>query len=133
MAVVRVVAGVILDGRRVLVSRRPEGTHLGGLWEFPGGKVEPGETDAQALIRELHEELGISVRVGEVLEIVQHAYAERAVELVFHRCEIVSGVPRAVEVAEVAWTDVGALDAERFPEADRPLLARLASLVPPGS
>ena len=121
----RVVAAVIVREGRVLVTRRPEGTHLGGKWEFPGGKVEAGEDDAAALRRELREETGVEVRVGALLERVLHDYPDKHVELLFHRCDIVEGEPEPIEVAEVAWADAATLRTFDFPPADASLIERL--------
>ncbi len=81
-----IVAGILSRGGALLITRRPEGAHLGGLWEFPGGKVEPGETDEQALVRELEEEVGVRVEVGEALHVVTHDYGDRLVRITFYIC-----------------------------------------------
>ncbi len=121
----RVVAAVIQAGGQVLLSRRPRGTHLGGLWEFPGGKVEAGESDAQALARELREEIDVEVEVGPLLHRTRHAYPDRIVDLAFYACTLRAGVPRAREVAEVAWHPLSALRHLGLPPADAPLVDRL--------
>jgi 8-oxo-dGTP diphosphatase len=120
------VAAVIVRDGRVLVSRRPAGTALGGLWEFPGGKIEAGETDRAALARELREELGIDVRPGPLWGILRHRYPEREVVLRFRFAEIASGEPRPLEVDEVRWVAAADLPELAFPPADRPLVADLA-------
>ena len=112
------------DGR-VLVSRRPAGAHLGGLWEFPGGKLEPGEDEESALVRELREELGIEVRPGASCGILRHRYPEREVVLRFRFAEIVAGEPRPLEVDEVRWATPDELGKLHFPEADRPVVTAL--------
>ena len=117
----------MIRGERVLITRRPAGTHLEGLWEFPGGKIEPGETPAQAIARELDEELEIVVRVGPRWGVLLHRYREKAVRLHFHFAELVSGEPRPVGVSEVRWVDRHEIESFSFPEADRPLVAALAS------
>ena len=99
--------------------------HLGGLWEFPGGKIEPGETPEAALVRELHEELGIDVRVGRLWGILVHRDTERAVRLRFLFAEILNGEPHPIEVDEVRWAGAADLGELEFPEADRPLVAAL--------
>lgn len=124
-APVRVVAAIVVREGRVLVTRRPRGTHLEGLWEFPGGKVEPGETDAAALARELREEIDVTVSVGALFERVVHAYPEKTVELLFYRCVLEAGTPRPVEVAEVRWAGADDLEPAGFPPADAHLLDRL--------
>lgn len=128
---VRVVAGVWLHEARVLVTQRKIGTHLEGLWEFPGGKVEPGESDAAALTRELMEEIGASVSVGEALNQVSFDYPEKTVEIAFY---LVTGDPRqirALDVAAMEWRSAHELDARDFPPADVEVLnvirARIAA------
>ncbi len=98
-----VTAGVLIRNGRVLVARRKAGSHLAGFWEFPGGKLEPGESPEECLARELREELGVSVRVGRILEAIYHRYPEKSVLLLFYACELTDGEPRALDVAEVAW------------------------------
>ncbi len=125
MPVVLVAAGVIQEAGRVLVSKRLAGTHLAGLWEFPGGKVEDGEAPEAALVRELREELGIEVRVDSVMDVVFHAYPEKSVLLIFYRCTRLAGEPRDLEVAGHRWVPLADLRDEEFPPADVRLLARL--------
>jgi 8-oxo-dGTP diphosphatase len=108
-----VVAALVRDGARVLVSRRRADQPMPLLWEFPGGKVEPGEDPVVALAREVREELGCGVRVGRIHEVVFHAYEAFDLVMLVYACEIVEGAPRAVEVAEVAW-----VEAARLPELD---------------
>ncbi|MBN1824832.1 MAG: (deoxy)nucleoside triphosphate pyrophosphohydrolase [Candidatus Eisenbacteria bacterium] len=121
----RVVAGVAFRGGRILVTRRPPGAPYAGLWEFPGGKVEPGESDREALVREFREELEIEPRVGEEIATGRHEYPEKTVELHFYRVDALSGDPRPTGVAEIRWIDPerpGNLD---FLAGDRELLDRL--------
>jgi mutator protein MutT len=116
-----VVAAVVCRDGTYLVTRRLEGTHLAGLWEFPGGKCGAGETLEEALRRELREELGVDVDVGERMLTTTHAYGSRVVELHFFRCELAAApVPRLGQ--ELRWTPRGELARLRFPEADAELL-----------
>jgi 8-oxo-dGTP diphosphatase len=128
-----VAAGVVIEKGRVLLSRRKSGTHLAGSWEFPGGKAEPGEDPRAALRRELEEELGIVVRVGEIVDVTFHPYpdADKAVLLLFFRAEreADSPEPRAIDVAEFEWAGAGALDPARFPPADVAILAKVRTLL----
>jgi mutator protein MutT len=110
-----------------LITRRQKGTHLEGLWEFPGGKLEPGETPEACLGRELAEEVDIEVAVGELVEEVVHVYPEKTVRLLFFRCDWVAREPRPVGCAEVAWVGADGLDRYEFPAADARLLGRLRS------
>lgn len=129
MRTVIVAAGILIEGGKVLLSRRKQGTHLAGLWEFPGGKAEPGEDPRVALRRELVEELGITTLVGEILDVTFHRYdeADKAVLLLFFEVEreASSPEPRAIDVAEVAWRDGESLDPSTFPPADIAVLAKV--------
>lgn len=118
-------AAVIERGGRILIARRPPGTHLAGLWEFPGGKLQPGETLEQALEREIDEELGARAHVGALLDTVEWAYPDKRVKLHFFRC-VVSGEPRPLEGQEIAWVSREELAAYPFPPADAAVIARLA-------
>jgi 8-oxo-dGTP diphosphatase len=122
-APIRVAAAVIEDGGRVLLARRPDGAHQGGLWEFPGGKVEPGEAIGEALRRELAEELGIEVLAHRPLIRVRHAYADREVVLDVHRVNAYRGRPAGLEGQPLAWVDPTELDRYAMPAADRPIVA----------
>ena len=125
---ITVVAGLILREGRFLVARRPADDPLGPVWEFPGGKVEPGETHAAALARELDEELGIAVAVGEEVERLTHAYPHLTVHLHFLRCELRAGTPVGREGQDTAWMAPARMPAEPFPAADARLIARLPEL-----
>jgi mutator protein MutT len=123
--VTRVVAAVIERDGKLLITRRREGGPLGGLWEFPGGKPDPGESDADALRRELREELDAAIRVGEPLETVEWSYPDMRVELHFFRCTL-EGSVRALEGQQMAWVAPGDLPGYEFPPADAALVARLS-------
>ena len=120
-----VVAAVIECDDRFLVTLRPAGTHLEGHWEFPGGKCLPTETHAEALRRELYEELDIVGHVGECLLSVTHRYPERTVELHFYRCGF-EGDPKPMLGQPVQWVDRARLAELPFPEADAELITRLS-------
>ena len=128
-----VAAGVVVERGKVLLSRRKKGTHLSGLWEFPGGKVEPGEDPRAALRRELEEELGILTTVGEIADVTFHRYddAGKAVLLLFFHAtrEEGSPEPQPIDVAEVKWADASALDPALFPPADVPILTKVRALL----
>jgi 8-oxo-dGTP diphosphatase len=121
---IEVVAAVMERDGRILITRRPRGAHLEGLWEFPGGKPHPGETDAEALSREIAEELGVAVTVGPAIDTVEWTYVDKRVRLTFYRCTL-EGEPRALEGQELAWVAVADLRGYAFPAADSQLLARL--------
>lgn len=120
-----VVAAVIERDGAFLLTRRLAGTHLEGMWEFPGGKVHHSETHAEALRRELHEELDIAATVGALVHQVTHAYPEKTVELHFYRCTF-EGEPKPMMGQVMRWVPRDELAALRFPEADRDLIANLA-------
>ena len=121
-----VVAALIRREGEVLVSRRRPDQSMPLLWEFPGGKVETGEDPRQALEREVREELGCAVSVGRIHEVVFHAYPDFDLCMLVYPCEIVEGLPRPVEVAEVAWVEVARLPSLDLLPADYPLARALA-------
>jgi len=120
-----VTAAVVERSGTYLVTRRLRGTHLEGLWEFPGGKCEDGETQERCLVRELREELGCDAVVGAKLLEVAHEYPERTVELHFFRCEL-TGQPQPLLGQEIRWVDRTDLRALEFPPADEELIQMLA-------
>jgi 8-oxo-dGTP diphosphatase len=124
--VVEVVAALIQDDRgRYLITRRRGGSHLAGMWEFPGGKREPGESLEEALRRELIEELSATFSVGEKVETVRWQYPERTVVLHFYRCRFESGTIEPLEQQAMEWVEPARLAELEFPPADRELIARL--------
>ena len=126
MALVTVAVGILIDGAgRVLVTRRAPDAHQGGLWEFPGGKVEADETLLEALTRELREELGVSVEAAEALMVLEHDYGDKQVRLDVHRVTRWSGEPRGLEGQPLAWQPPAQLRHWTFPAANRPILERL--------
>ncbi|MEX2499439.1 MAG: Nudix family hydrolase [Wenzhouxiangellaceae bacterium] len=119
---IEVAAAVLRDGEgRVLVSRRLAGRHLAGMWEFPGGKIEPGESPEAALKRELEEELGIDAGPSRPLVAVRHQYPEKNVRLWLYEVHSFSGSPHGVEGQEIRWATPQELAALEMPAADRPL------------
>jgi 8-oxo-dGTP diphosphatase len=122
---INVVAAVIERDGLILIARRPAALHLGGLWEFPGGKQKAGESAETALAREIREELGAGVTVGPLLERVDWTYPEKRVRLSFFRCGI-DGEPRALEGQELAWVRPADLGRYEFPPAAATLLDRLS-------
>jgi mutator protein MutT len=124
---VEVSAALIFRDGRLLVTQRKTGSHLGGLWEFPGGKREPGETFEECLVREIREELGIEISVGNLLEEIFHDYPEKTVHLKFFACKISSGEPQPLDCAACKWIAQSELDDHEFPAADARLLQKLKS------
>ena len=125
--VIDVAAGLIFRRGQLLISQRRPGDHLGGLWEFPGGKLEPGESFEHGLVRELREELGIEVSVGEKIAEITHGYPEKTVRLVFLKCELLSGEPQPIHCHALAWVVADQLLDYEFPAADAQLIQRLRS------
>lgn len=123
---IRVVAAVIRRGDAILITRRPDRDGRRGQWEFPGGKVEPGEAEPEALRREIREELGCAIEVGALLLRHGHRYPELEVELAFYAGALPGGAaPEPIGVAEIAWAPVGTLASYDFLEADRAVLGEL--------
>jgi mutator protein MutT len=121
---ITVVAAVIERDERFLVTRRPTGVHLEGLWEFPGGKIDPDESHHAALKRELREELDADIEVGELTFATTHAYPDRDVALYFYRCRLL-GSPRPLLGQEMRWVGRPELPLLGFPPADAQLIERL--------
>jgi 8-oxo-dGTP diphosphatase len=124
---IRVVAALIRKGGLVLLTQRKPGRHLGLSWEFPGGKVESGETDEMALKRELREELDVGVVVGTRCFETRHTYGAREMHLLVYRCRIVEGEPRAVDVNAVEWVPEKDIAGRQFLPADLPLVHGIAN------
>jgi 8-oxo-dGTP diphosphatase len=127
-APVVVAAAVIIREGRVLLTRRAEGQHLAGLWEFPGGKLEQGESPEEALARECREECGIEIAVSEILEVTHHRYPEKEVLLLFYRCELRSGEVKHLQVADHAWVAPADLRDYPLPPADEGVVSRIQAL-----
>lgn len=120
-----VTAAVIEENGRFLVTRRQAGVHLAGMWEFPGGKIDAHETHAEALRREIREELDADVAVGDLVLATTHAYPEQTVTLYFYRCRLL-GAPRAMLGQEMRWVDRDELQTLGFPPADEELIELLS-------
>jgi 8-oxo-dGTP diphosphatase len=126
---IRVVAAVVRRGESLLVTRRPDRAEAPGQWEFPGGKVEPGEAEPDAVRREIAEELGCDLTVGRLLLRHTHRYPDRDVDLAFYAATLPEGAePRPVGVAEIAWAAPGTLAGYDFLEADRAVLPEIERL-----
>ena len=120
-----VVAALIWDKNRFLACQRPAHKARGLLWEFVGGKVEPGETREQALIRECREELAVTVAVGDVFMEVDHVYPDLTVHLTLFHAAIAEGVPQKIEHNDLRWITVEEIDQYHFCPADEEILRRL--------
>jgi 8-oxo-dGTP diphosphatase len=122
-----VTAAIILEQGRVLLTQRPDDGRHAGFWEFPGGKIDPGESPEQALAREIEEELGVSVTVGRIYEVVYFRYKWGPVLILAYLCRITCGVIRNLEVAAHRWVEPAELSTFRILPADLPILKRLST------
>ncbi len=126
---IEVVAAIILseDKTAILISKRPEHLHKGGYWEFPGGKVDAGESQIQALCRELAEELNIAVvqNVCEAYQSLKYDYPEKSVHLHFYKVYRFDNAVDALEGQQWAWVPIAELESYQFPEANEPIVSRL--------
>jgi mutator protein MutT len=125
MKAIEVAAGLVFRDSKLLITLRRPTDHLGGLWEFPGGKREPDESFENCLKRELLEELGMEVSVHEQIESIVHSYPEKTVLLNFYRCQWVNNEPQPIGCAALAWIRRDELDNYEFPAADARLLEKL--------
>jgi 8-oxo-dGTP diphosphatase len=132
MRTVHVVAAALIDtDNRILVARRPEGRSLAGLWEFPGGKIEPGETPEAALVREIDEELGVTIAPDALTPVtfVSHGYPDFHLLMLLYLCRDWRGTPIGRQGQPLRWEAAAALDALPMPPADVPLVAVLRDLL----
>jgi 8-oxo-dGTP diphosphatase len=125
---IRVVGAMIEQGGRYLITQRSPTATLPLLWEFPGGRVEPGETDQAALARELREEMDIGVEVGDRAIHVEHAYESYDIDFCVYRCRLVSGPVKNLRVHAHRWVLPEELDQYEFPPADEKSIAKLLGL-----
>jgi 8-oxo-dGTP diphosphatase len=123
-----VTAAIWVENGRVLVARRPPGVSQAGLWEFPGGKVRPGETPEQCLQREIREELGVEIAVGDFFAESIYAYGTKTIRLLAYRVSLISGAPALNDHSELAWAALADLGGYRFCPADVPLVQKLQNI-----
>lgn len=121
------VAVIYNDQGQILIDKRPQSGLLGGLWEFPGGKIEPEETVKDCIKREIKEELDIEIEVGEELMIIDHAYTHFKVKLYVHRCYYLSGQPKPIACDEIRWVTVEEIGQFAFPKANKVIIEALQS------
>lgn len=127
--IITVVAGLIREGDRILICQRPAGKARGLLWEFPGGKVEAGESKEAALIRECREELGVTLEVGKVYAELTYEYPDVTVRLTLFEARIAEGVPRRIEHADVKWIKPEEITEYPFCPADKEICGKISKSV----
>lgn len=119
----RIGVAVIRDREgNILIDRRKPVGEMAGLWEFPGGKIEPAETVQECIEREIKEELGIEIAVGDLLIEIEHTYNTFQVTLFVHNCQYISGTPQPIECDEILWVDVSQLNKYQFPQANNQII-----------
>ncbi|HBE20705.1 MAG TPA: 8-oxo-dGTP diphosphatase MutT [Cyanobacteria bacterium UBA11149] len=118
------------DQRQILIDRRRAEGLLGGLWEFPGGKIEAGETVEACIKREIKEELAIDIEVGDFLITIDRDYSHFSVRLIVHHCRHLAGVPQTVECDEIRWVTLDEIEDFSFPEANSQIIAALRQIYP---
>jgi mutator protein MutT len=120
--------GIIWDRHKLLIDRRLPTGNLPGVWEFPGGKLEPGESAKDCIAREILEELELKVAVGEELMIINHSYPKFDIQLIVHHCQYLGGIPQLLACDEVRWVTVAELSGYEIPAANTAIVDRLQSL-----
>ncbi len=128
--IVKVAAAILEKEGKFLITRRHRHSHLGHLWEFPGGKLEVGETPQDCIIRECKEEIGLEIRPLHLYREVEHCYPEVSVHLYFFICQIISGKAKALDCAGIAWASPEELKNYEFPDADLQLIEDLSRKTP---
>jgi mutator protein MutT len=124
---INVTAGLIIQEGNILIAKRPQGYHLAGLWEFPGGKQEPDESLAECLEREIKEELDIEIRAERLFMTVRHEYEKKIVSLHVFECTHLNGNPRGLEGQEIKWVKPSELRHYEFPPPDQEVIGLLMS------
>ncbi len=124
---IEVTAAIIKHEGKILITERPEGTHLEGLWEFPGGKKENNENLEECVTREIREELGIQINPDKLLLSVTHEYESKIVELYAFLCSLVNGSPAPLEGQKMRWVDPEELSLYQFPPPDQKIIEILSN------
>lgn len=122
-------AAIIHRDDKILISQRLEGSHLEFLWEFPGGKVEDGESPEECIVREIMEELCIKIEVSDIFDVVFHKYDEKTILLLVYDCDYVSGDPKAIECNSFNWVTIDELGSYKFTYADEKVVKKLTGYV----
>jgi len=124
---IKVTAAILAREGKILIAQRKPGEYLAARWEFPGGKLEAGESATDCLVRELREELGIEAEIGELVSVAKHDYPHILIELMVYKARHLSGRARAIDHAAIKWLEPGELAGYEFLEADKPIVQRLIS------
>jgi mutator protein MutT len=122
------VAVISNEAGEILIDKRKMSGAMGGLWEFPGGKIEAGETIVDCIVREIREELAIEISVGDRLLTIEHSYPTIRVTLIAHHCKHISGIPRPIESDEIRWVKIGDLRQYQFPDANEAIIRAIVDL-----
>jgi len=125
MKTIVVTAAIINEGNKYLIAQRKKGTHQEMLWEFPGGKVEPGESPENCLAREIDEELHLKIEVSRIYQVVSYNYVDRHVILLCYLCGVIDGEPETVDCADFRWVTPGEMPNFNFAPADIPVVEKL--------
>jgi 8-oxo-dGTP diphosphatase len=112
---------------QILIDRRQAGGTMGGLWEFPGGKIEAGETVSECIMREIQEELAIEISVGAHLISIDHTYPAFQITMIVHHCQHISGIPQPIESEEIRWVNVDDLGKYQYPAANHQIIKAIQS------
>lgn len=126
-----VTAAVICRNGKILITQRPEGKAHAGFWEFPGGKLEDGEDPIASLHREIEEEIGVRIRIGEIIEVVHHVYHNGTFLILAYLCELIEGEIRHLEVADHCWIDPEQASQYNLLPADQPIIDAVVRRVLP--
>jgi len=121
-----VVAGIIRHNGQYLITKRFDNAHLGGMWEFPGGKIMKGESEKIALQREIKEEVGVDCSVGKLVYETSYHYPDISIKIKFYQCKLLSGEPQPLECAAVKWIEPSELSQYEFPPSDIKLIQILS-------
>jgi len=120
-----VTAAIIKQNDQILIAQRNENVDQALKWEFPGGKLEPGESPEQCLVREIREELGLTIHILKIFDVISHSYGDRHIILLCYLCRLTGGSPQTLDCRDFKWVKAGELHSYDFAEADRPIVSSL--------
>ena len=125
--IIIVSAAIIEDKGKILIAQRNPEAYKGLKWEFPGGKIEEGESPQECLAREIKEELGLEIEVGEIFDVIYHQYTAKTVLLLVYKCIVISGQASTIDCNDFKWVEAKELGQFEYPEADLPIVEKLIS------